>query len=268
MKVDLPPAAVRPKAGRVAIVTGGASGIGRATATRLASDGAQVVVADVQDQAGAAFCASLRAAGADATFISCDVSLDEQVRECVAATATRYGHVDILVNVAGGSSRSTRAHEMPLEEFEQVLSLNLHGTFRFVNQVLPHMEAARYGRIVNVSSTAAFVMSDRTTPAYASAKAAIIALTRQLVFNYSRHGITANVVAPGHIRTPIALRLGEAALQARAKLIPAGRIGDPEDVAALIAFLASDEASFITGQAIVIDGGQTSVMNYSNGEGT
>lgn len=253
----------RRKAGRVAIVTGGASGIGRATTERLASEGARLIVADVQEEAGAVLCESLRRAGGDATFVRCDVNLDTQVRDCVTAAASLSGRIDILVNVAGGSSASTRAHEMPIEEFERVLSLNLHGTFRFLKNVLPYMESAGYGRIVNVSSTAAFVMSDRTTPAYASAKAAIIALTRQLVFNYSRHGITANVVAPGHIRTPIALRLGEAALQARARLIPAGRIGEPEDVAALVAFLASDEASFITGQTVVIDGGQTSVMNYS-----
>lgn len=254
------------KSGRVALVTGGASGIGRACAARLAEEGARIVIADVQEIAGIEFCESLRSTGAQASFVQCDVTSHDQVNACVAEATRDWGRIDILVNVAGGSSVSRLAHSMPMEEFERVISLNLGGTFRFVRAVLPHMQSANYGRIVNVSSTAAFVMSDRTTPAYASSKAGIVALTRQLVFGYARFGITINSVAPGHIRTPIALRLGEEALQARAQLIPAGRIGDPEDVSALVNFLASDEASFINGQCIVVDGGQTSVMNYSSAE--
>lgn len=250
--------------GRVAIVTGGASGIGRATAERLAGEGARVLIADVQASLATDVARRLDGEGTAVVAVACEVADPVAVRHAVAECHARYGRIDVLVNVAGGSSAVRQsAIEMPIHEFKRVLDVNLAGTYVFVQQVLPLMVEQRYGRIVNVSSTAAFVTSDRTTPAYASAKAAIVGLTRQIVYDYSRFGITANAVAPGHIRTALALRLGEERLRAKVSAIPIGRLGEPEDVAAAIAFLASEEAGFLTGQVLTIDGGQTSTTHYA-----
>jgi NAD(P)-dependent dehydrogenase (short-subunit alcohol dehydrogenase family) len=253
--------------GRTALVTGGASGIGRATVERLAYEGANVVIADLQTAAAEELRARLKADGCENVCVAaCDVSEESQIVAAVELARHTYGGLDILVNVAGVSSPSPlrqTATEMDLQEFRRVLSVNLEGTFLFVKHALPLMIDKRFGRIVNVASTAAVMTSNRTTPAYSSSKAAIAGLTRQLVYAYSRFGITSNSVCPGHIKTPLSLRLGKEALEARERIIPMGRIGDPEDVASAIAFLSSDEASFITGQMLVIDGGQTSVINYA-----
>ncbi len=255
--------------GRTALVTGGASGIGRATVERLAYEGANVVIADLQTALAQELRVELKVQGCEHISVaSCDVSDEEQIVAAVELTKRTYGGLDILVNVAGVSSPSRQtATEMDLQEFRRVLSVNLEGSFLFIRQALPLMIDKRFGRIVNVTSTAAVMTSDRTTPAYSSSKAAIAGLTRQLVYAYSRFGITSNSVCPGHIKTPLSLRLGEESLRARERTIPVGRIGDPEDVAAAIAFLSSDEASFITGQMLVIDGGQTTVINYGESHG-
>ena len=250
--------------GRTALVTGGASGIGRATVERLAYEGANVVIADLQTALAQELRVELKVQGCEHISVaSCDVSDEEQIVAAVELTKRTYGGLDILVNVAGVSSPSRQtATEMDLQEFRRVLSVNLEGSFLFIRQALPLMIDKRFGRIVNVTSTAAVMTSDRTTPAYSSSKAAIAGLTRQLVYAYSRFGITSNSVCPGHIKTPLSLRLGEESLRARERTIPVGRIGDPEDVAAAIAFLSS-----ITGQMLVIDGGQTTVINYGESHG-
>lgn len=250
--------------GKTALVTGGASGIGRATVERLAYEGANVVIADLQTALANELRAELKAQGFDGISVStCDVSDEQQVIAAVETATRAYGGLDILVNVAGVSSPSRQsATDMDLQAFKRVMAVNLQGTFLCIQHSLPIMISRQFGRIVNVTSTAALMTSNRTTPAYSSSKAAIAGLTRQLVYGYSRFGITSNSVCPGHIKTPLSLRLGKESLQARERTIPMGRIGEPEDVAAAIAFLSSDEASFITGQMLVIDGGQTSVINY------
>jgi NAD(P)-dependent dehydrogenase (short-subunit alcohol dehydrogenase family) len=254
--------------GRVALITGGASGIGRETARRLAFAGVSVVIADLQREMAEEFCAELVAAGCIASAVTCNVSKEGDVVEAVAHATQRNGHIDILVNVAGGSSKSKMSvDEMEFSEFNRVLAINLGGTFLFCKYVAPLMKARGFGRIINVTSTAALITSERTTPAYAGAKGAIAALTRQMVFDYSKFGVTINSIAPGHIRTPLALRLGEKTLASRIKLIPMGRLGEPADVAAAVEFLASPEASFITGQMLIIDGGQTVVNGYSGAPG-
>lgn len=250
---------------RTALITGGASGIGRHAAKRLAADGAAVVIADLQRELAEEVCREIIESGGAASAVTCDVSNEDHVVAAVKHATQNHGHIDILVNVAGGSSRSKlTVEDMSFDEFNRVMAINLSGAFLFCKYVAPIMRTRRDGRIVNVTSTAAIMTSERTTPAYASAKGAIAALTRQLVFDYSKFGITVNSIAPGHIKTPIALRLGEDALNSRIKHIPIGRLGVTEDCAAAIAFLTSREAGFITGQMLVIDGGQSIVNGYAD----
>jgi NAD(P)-dependent dehydrogenase (short-subunit alcohol dehydrogenase family) len=247
--------------GKVAIVTGAASGIGRATAKLLAAEGARVVVAD-RDGAGAeAVAAEIRAEGGDAFAHAVDVSSEEQVAALVAATVGRYGALHVLHNNAALTDGSAMAADlslvgMQLADWERSLAVNLRGAMLCSKHAIPHMIAAGGGSIVNTSSNQALA-GDLTQFAYAAAKAGVNQLTRSIATAYGRQGIRANTVSPGMIRTPASLRACSPEIFATieaSNLVP--RVGEPEDIAFAVLFLASDESSFITGQVLCVDGGQ------------
>lgn len=238
-------------AGRVAIVTGAADGIGRATATAFAEAGAQLVVVDVQAGGLDTF---------DAERITADVTDEAAVTDIVERTVDRFGRVDCLVNVVGGSRPGKTAVELSLDEWNRLVALNLTSTFLLCRAVIPHMEAAGGGTIVNVSSGAGLRGMSRN-PGYVAAKAGVAALTRALAIDHGPNGVRVNAVAPGPIRTPLMDRnRTPAEIDAMGAVAVLGRIGRPEEVAAAILWLAGDASSYVVGQTIEVDGGPAALV--------
>ena len=182
------------------------------------------------------------------------------IKRLVERALSQHGKLDILANVAGVSSRHDPIYTASLEEFNRITSINLAGTFLCIKHASAAMKERRYGRIVNVASIASFRTGAKGNAAYSASKGGVKAMTHQLVLDLSEFGITVNAVAPGVIQTPMTAGGGIERLNARARLIPLGRVGQPEDIAVAIAFLASEEAAFITGQMLTVDGGMTSVV--------
>ena len=244
---------------RVAIVTGAGQGIGAATARRLAAEGAQVYVLERNEQAGAATAAAISADGGTARSIGCDVSSAASVDEAVAAVAAQAGRIDVLVNNAG-ITRDNLLFKLSEEEWRAVIDVNLTSVFLTCRAVQSHMVGARYGRIVNLSSRSA--LGNRGQANYAAAKAGIQGLTATLAIELGPFNITVNAVAPGYIATPMtaatAERIGLSPADHQgqvAERTPLRRVGQPEEVAAVIAFLASDDASYVSGQTLYVNGG-------------
>jgi 2-hydroxycyclohexanecarboxyl-CoA dehydrogenase len=234
--------------GRHALVAGGASGVGAATARRLAAMGALVTIADIDAEAGERVAADI-----GAVFLRLDLT-DYQA---VAAALAERAPFDILVNCAGADQHAFFTDTEP-RDWRHWLEINLHAVLNLTHVVLPHMQQAGYGRIVNVSSEAGRLGS-RGGAVSAAAKGGVIAFTRSIARENGRKGITANVVAPGPIDTPMLRRAveqgGEKLMSAMMAATLVGRLGDPDEVAAAIAFLASEEAGFITGEALGVSGG-------------
>jgi len=238
---------------QVAIVTGAGSEIGRAIALRLADEGANVVAADVSGNEHDT--ASLRPDRI--TPISCDVADPGAVDTLVQTTLDRFEQIDVLMNNAGITGPAALAHEYRLEDWDRVMDINVRGAFLVLRAVIPTMLTQGHGAIVNTASVASYISAPGSF-AYPPSKGAVLMLTRQAAAEYIRQGIRVNAICPGIIRTPI-LNGAPVGLEVLADAVPMGRLGEPEEVAALAAFLASGEAGFITGQGILIDGGQTSV---------
>ncbi|MGP6170046.1 SDR family NAD(P)-dependent oxidoreductase [Microbacterium sp. A196] len=237
--------------GRVAIITGAGSGIGRAMAERLADEGAQVIAADLSDGRD-----ETAASRPDAiTAVACDVSEPSDVQSVVDTTLTRFGRIDVLMNNAGITGPVAPGHEYRLEDWDRVMDVNVRGAFLMMRAVLPTMLAQKHGAIVNTGSVASYIAAPGSL-VYPPSKGAVLMLTKQAGIEYAATGVRVNAVCPGLIRTPI-LDGAPVSHDVLAQQVPMGRLGEPEEVAALAAFLASDEAGFITGQGFVIDGGQT-----------
>lgn len=240
--------------GQVAIVTGGARGIGRATTIELANAGARVVI-NYQRSAGAAesLAAEITAAGGEALSYQADVADEQAVTRMIQAALSRWGRIDILVNNAGITADAPMARLRP-EQWQRVIETDLTSVFLCCRAVVPVMRTAGYGRIVSVSSLAALAGNVGQTN-YAAAKAGIIGLSRSLAREVARDGITVNVVAPGYIETDMVETVPEALRAWALQAIALGRFGRPEEVAAAIRFLVSPRASYITGHVLTIDGG-------------
>ncbi len=242
--------------GKVAIVTGAASGIGRATAKMFAERGAKVAVADYDATGGQETVDMIKADGGEAVFIETDVSKDEDVQRMVKQAVGIYGRLDIIFNNAG-VGETAKAAEASSEHWDRVLSINLKGVFLGCKYAIPEMIRVGGGSIVNNGSILAEVGFSEAT-AYSASKHGVVGLTQTIAIDYASQGIRANVVCPGFVRTPMATRnIGADEAEQIAALHPLGRMGEPEEVAEAVLFLASDRASFITGTCLFVDGGYT-----------
>jgi NAD(P)-dependent dehydrogenase (short-subunit alcohol dehydrogenase family) len=256
--------------GRVALVAGGSLGIGRAVAERLARGGASVVLAARREDAVAEAAQAIAGANGEATGISADVSTTQGARALVQTAVDRYGGVDILVN-SQGIQRYGKAEETEEPLWDEVLTVNLKSMYLTAHYAIPEMRKRGGGAIVNVSSVQGLA-TQTSVAAYSTSKAAIIGLTRTLAVDYAKENIRANVVLPGSIDTPM---LREAADLWRGDLsvdemianwgsmYPLGRVGRPDEVAEVIAFLASDRASYITGAEFKVDGGMMAALGVT-----
>jgi 2-dehydro-3-deoxy-L-rhamnonate dehydrogenase (NAD+) len=240
--------------GKVAVVTGAARGIGLATATRLAQEGATVVLTDVNEPVLAAVTADLAAVGLRVHHRQADVARADDV-QALMETASTLGPIDILVNNAGIAGRAAPLEEVTDDDWQSMMAIDLTSVFLCCRAVIPAMKARRSGRIINVASIAGKEGNPNMIP-YSTAKAGVIGLTKALAKEVAAFGIYVNAVAPAVIDTPILQQLSRQQVAYMVERIPLGRVGQPAEVAALIAWLASSEASFTTGQCLDISGGR------------
>jgi NAD(P)-dependent dehydrogenase (short-subunit alcohol dehydrogenase family) len=251
------PTGTLPLEGKVAIVTGGGSGIGLATARAMAAAGAHVVIADVQEDAGEHAAQELRARGGDAIFVSCDVSSDEQVGHLVAETVRTFGALHVAFNNAGVEGEIHPLAECPLEDWNRTLAVDLTGVFLCMRHQIPALLDAGGGAIVNCASVAGLVGFAGSGP-YVAGKHGVVGLTKSAALDYAAQGIRVNAVCPGVIETPMVERVVHEHAEMRPQLTtmePIGRVGLPEEVASAVVWLCSDAASFVTGHALAVDGG-------------
>lgn len=250
--------------GKVAIVTGGAGGIGRATCLLLAAEGAKVAVADLDREPSEAVADEITRQGGEAAAFTIDVSSEGQVREGFGQLAQRFGRLDILVNNAGVAGANRPTHELEEAEWDAVFAVDVKGVFLCTKHAIPLLRQAGGGSIVNVSSVYGLV-GDQNVPPYHAAKGAVTLMTKTDALLYARDRIRVNSVHPAHVATPIHDWVRNSSETDRQRIVrllsmdyPLGKICEPEDVAYGILYLASDEAKFVTGAQLVIDGGFTS----------
>jgi NAD(P)-dependent dehydrogenase (short-subunit alcohol dehydrogenase family) len=249
-------------AGKVALITGAGSGIGRAAALRFAQEGARVVVVDWKPEGGQETVRMIRSNGGEAIFVEADVSQDEDARRMVETAVATYGRLDILFNNAGIQVFGTIPNT-PEANWHKVMDVNLKGVYLGCKYAIPHMVAQGSGSIINTSSVLGLV-GDPDLPAYCATKGGILAMTRAMAQAHGRQNIRVNSICPGDVETPIVVEYfehqpdPEEARRRAAAEYALGRIAQPEEIANVALFLASDESSFITGTYIVVDGGLTS----------
>ena len=243
--------------GKVALITGGARGMGAVEASLFAHEGASIVVSDVLEDMGASVAENISSGGGQAVFVKLDVARPEDWKEAMEQTVRHFGRLDVLINNA--SIYSTVPVEVtPVEQWDEIMAVNARGTFLGTTYAIPAMRDAGGGSIVNISSTAAIIGSFKGG-AYGASKAAVRLLTKATAVQHAKDGIRANSIHPGPVETEMIASVigtpeGRAASMAR---VPLGRLGTVEDVAHAALFLASDEASFVTGAELLIDGGLT-----------
>jgi NAD(P)-dependent dehydrogenase (short-subunit alcohol dehydrogenase family) len=259
--------------GKVAFLTGAGAGIAKATAKAYVREGAKVAIAEIDPNVGAR---AAREIGEAALFVETDVTNDDSVRAAIAATVRRFGRLDVLMNCAGGSlQEDVPVHEMQLEIWQRTIALNLLHPFLCCRHGIPHMMKAGGGSIINLASHLGMIGSEK--PAYAAAKGGIVSFTKTLAAQYADYGIRANAIAPAIVRTERSIKRWEnkgamlaekpsARMRERAmkqKLYPFST-GEPEDIAAVALFLASDESRMVTGTTIAADGGRSSYLRVSS----
>ena len=244
------------QSGRVAIVTGGTRGIGRAIVYRLAEEGVNLAISYRSDDDAAEETAEkVRSDSVECELFKGDVASPESVEALIRGVSEAFGQVDILVNNAG-ITRDNLMMRMKEEEFDEVLRTNLKGTYLCTRAALRPMVRARWGRIVNVSSVVGLV-GNAGQANYAASKAGIIGFTKSVAREVAQRGITVNAVAPGYVETKLTGSLPENVKEQIRSQVPAGRFGEPEEIAEVVTFLAAEEAGYVTGQTIAVDGGMT-----------
>lgn len=237
---------------RVAIITGGASGIGFATARRFLQEGAKVAIIDIRQEEGEAALQQLQTEG-DVRLFVVDVRHTQEIEAMVAQVLEHYGRIDILINNAGITADATLA-KMSDEAWQRVIDINLTGVFACTRAVVPHMIEQGYGRILSTSSVVGLYGNFGQTN-YAATKAGVIAMTKTWAKELGRKGITANAVAPGFIRTAMTEKMPEKVLTMMKERVPLQRLGEVEDIANAFVYLASEEASYVNGAVLSVDGG-------------
>ena len=240
-------------AGKVALVTGAAQGIGKAVALLLAQNGADIAVSDVNFEKAEETAKEIQALGRRAMAIKVDVAKLDDVEKMVEATLSQFGQINILINNAG-ISRDKLILRMTEEDWDAVLNINLKGTFNCTKAVVRHMSKQKSGKIVNIAS----VVGEMGNPGqgnYAASKAGVIGFTKTIAREFAQRGINVNAIAPGYIETPMTDALPEKAKEELKRLIPMDRLGKPEDVAEAVLFLVSEASSYITGQVLNVNGG-------------
>lgn len=247
---------------KIAIITGGGTGIGEATCHRFAEEGARVAIFEISEQNGQTTAAALRGQGAEAEAFHVDVRDEQSVSAAVQKVIDRWGRIDILVNNAAIPGANKFTHELSVEEFEAVFAVNVRGVFLCSKHVLKHMVAAKSGAIVNFSSIYGLIGNDDLPP-YHATKGAVLLMTKTDAVCYARYGIRVNCVHPGSTKTPLFMKAGETypgGLEHYLDMMKAKHpltLGEPVDVANCVLFLASDEARFVTGASLACDGGYT-----------
>ena len=239
--------------GKVALITGGARGIGRSIALRLAQDGVRIAIGDLIEEEGLKTQKELEEAKTEAMFVSLNVTDESSAKDAIAQVTDRWGSIDILVNNAG-ITRDKLLLRLSEQDWDAVLNVNLKGAYVCSRAVLSTMLRQRWGRIVNTSSVVGLVGNAGQTN-YAASKAGLIGFTKSLAREVAARNITVNAVAPGYINTQMVQALSEELQQTVLKQIPVSRFGTPEDVANAVAFLCSEESSYITGHVLNVDGG-------------
>jgi len=248
---------------KVAIVTGGAAGLGKAATVAFAREGASVVIADIDDRNGNATLREARSHRDDAAFIHTDIGSEEDVNRLVRSTMDSHGRIDVLYNNAAilFHDRDARAHELSLDVWDTIMRVNLRGFFLCSKHVIPAMLSHGGGSIIHVGSPTGFTGCAPTLTAYSTSKGGILGLTRVMAASYARDGIRVNSIIPGTMDTPMnASILADQATRERLReAVPMGRLGTAEDIAGLAVFLASDESAYCTGGLYMCDGGLTAV---------
>lgn len=245
-------------AGKVALVTAAADGIGAATAHALAAAGCRLALVDINEKGAKATVAAL--GEHEGVALAADVTSEHDAAAVVDAAVGRFGRLDVLVNVVGGSRPGKTLSDLSLDEWNALLGLNLTSVFLMSRAALPHLRASGSGAIVNVSSGAG-LRGMKANPGYCAAKAGVVGLTRAMAIDHGPEGVRINCVAPGPIRTPLMRRnRTPEEIAAMGMLAIAGRIGEPEEIAAVIAWLASDASSYVMGQTIEVDGGPAAAI--------
>jgi 3-oxoacyl-[acyl-carrier protein] reductase len=239
--------------GRVALVTGGARGIGRAICQRLADEGASLAIVDIMLDVAETTAGEFRAQGVEAAAFAANVAKMEEAEATVNAVMEKFGKIDILINNAG-ITRDNLLLRMSENEWDSVIAVNLKGTFNFIKAAIRPMMKARYGKIVNIASVVGR-MGNAGQANYSASKAGVIGLTKTVAKEFAKRNIMSNAVAPGFIKTDMTEKLPPAAIEAFMKVIPMERAGTAEDVANVVYFLCSPDSDYVTGQVINIDGG-------------
>ncbi|MDP8236766.1 MAG: glucose 1-dehydrogenase [Candidatus Erginobacter occultus] len=248
---------------KVALVTGGGKGIGKSACLLLAREGAAVAVTDIDEEAGREVVEEIRREGGKAEFYRLDVSSEEEVKEVMAAAADKFGKIDILVNNAGIAGVNKPTDQIPAEEWDKVIKVNINGVFFCTKHAVPYLKKAGGGSIINLSSIYGLVGAP-DLPAYHASKGAVRLMSKTDALLYAGDNIRVNSIHPGYIWTPLVEELGEqspdgkeAFRRALDAKHPIGHVGEPDDIGYGVVYLASDEAAFITGSELVIDGGYT-----------
>ena len=240
---------------QVALVTGAARGLGRLIAECLAESGAKVACIDVNEELLQEAVKSIEAAGGEAIGLACDVTDSQRVNDAVGEVVSKWGGLQILVNNAG-ITRDGLIMRMKDDQWDAVLNINLRGTFLFTRAACKPLIKGRRGRIINIASVSG-LMGNPGQANYSASKAGVIGLTRTVAMELAGRNVTVNAVAPGFIQTEMTAKMGEDIVKAIADRVPLGTLGEPRDVADAVLFLASDAASYITGQVLTVDGGLT-----------